>query len=58
MQIEGDIERSRKDLIERPDFTLAGVFNAFTGYSQARIGANEFKSGLERLGVMCDIDEV
>lgn len=37
---------------------MAGVFNIFSGYSQARIGGTELLGGLERLGVSCDITDV
>lgn len=39
----------------RSDFTLAGAFNIFTGYSQSRITASDLLYGLERLGVVCDV---
>jgi hypothetical protein len=42
-------------LAVRQDFTVAGVFNMFTGYSTARISANDLMFGLERIGVACDI---
>ena len=45
----------KKDLAMRSDFTLAGAFNLFTGYSNSRINANDLLYGLERLGVVSDI---
>ena len=33
MAIEGGLETAKKELAIRPDFTLAGAFNLFTGYS-------------------------
>lgn len=36
----------------RPDFTLAGAFNLFTGYSQTRLTADDLSGGVERLGVV------
>jgi hypothetical protein len=33
LAIEASLEMSKKDLAIRPDFTLAGAFNFFTGYS-------------------------
>jgi hypothetical protein len=38
MMVEGSLEQAKRELKERSDFTLPGVFNTFTGYSQARIG--------------------
>jgi hypothetical protein len=58
LALEGQLEASKVDLRERIDFTLAGVFNIFSGYSQARIGGTELLAGLERLGVSCDISDV
>jgi hypothetical protein len=52
------LEASKIELRERIDFTLAGVFNIFSGYSQARIGSSELLAGLERLGVTCNIEDV
>jgi len=31
--IEVNLEEAKRDLALRPDFTLAGAFNFFTGYS-------------------------
>ena len=45
----------KKEIAIRSDFTLAGAFNLFTGYSQTRISAQDLLYGLERLGVVCDI---
>lgn len=55
LAIEGDLDKIKKELAMKRDFTLAGAFNIFTGYSQARISSNDFLYGLERLGVVCDI---
>lgn len=55
LAVEGSLEASKKELAVKSDFTLAGAFNLFTGYSQARITANDLLYGLERLGVVCDI---
>ena len=55
LALEGHLEASKGDLRERVDFTLAGIFNTFSGYSQARIGGAELMAGLERLGVSCDM---
>jgi hypothetical protein len=33
LAIEGGLEQIKKDLAVRSDFTLAGAFNLFTGYS-------------------------
>lgn len=54
LAIEGGLEQAKKELAMRSDFTLAGAFNIFTGYSQARISHHDFLYGLERLGVVCD----
>lgn len=58
LMVEGLLEATRQELKSRPDFTLPGVFNTFSGYSQARIGPQDLQSGLERLGVICDLKEV
>ena len=55
LAIEGGLEQIRRDLAVRSDFTLAGAFNLFTGYSQSRITASDLLYGLERLGVVCDV---
>jgi len=55
LAIEGGLEHIKKELAVRQDFTLAGAFNLFTGYSQSRITSNDLLYGLERLGVVCDI---
>lgn len=33
LAVEGEVERGKGELKARVDFTLAGVFNIFTGYS-------------------------
>jgi hypothetical protein len=33
LAIEVNLEEAKRDLALRPDFTLAGAFNFFTGYS-------------------------
>jgi len=54
MAIEGSLEQLKCEIAKRSDFTLAGAFNFFSGYSSARITANDLLSGLDRLGVICD----
>ena len=48
----------KRELALRHDFTLAGAFNVFTGYSQDRLTADEIHSAFERLGVVCDLQDV
>lgn len=55
MSHEGLVEDLKRELSKREDFTLAGAFNLFTGYSQTRIVGSDFLFGLERLGVKADI---
>lgn len=55
LAIEGGLEQIKKDVSVKSDFSLAGAFNLFTGYSQARVTPNDLLYGLERLGVVCDI---
>ena len=57
MAIERSIEDLKRDLCLKQDFTLAGAFNLFSGYSQSRITNSDFLFGLERLGVICDITD-
>ena len=57
LAIEGSLDQVKRELAMKRDFTLAGAFNVFTGYSQARISANDFLYGLERLGVVCDLQD-
>jgi Ca2+-binding EF-hand superfamily protein len=52
MAIEGGLESIKKELAARHDFTLAGAFNMFTGYSQTRLSVDDLVSGVERLGVV------
>jgi hypothetical protein len=33
LAIEGGLEQIKRELAQRQDFTLAGAFNLFTGYS-------------------------
>lgn len=42
----------------RSDFSLAGAFNLFCGYSPNKISAEEMMGGLERLGVVCELSDV
>jgi len=58
LSLEGDLEQARMELRELADFTLPGIFNLFTGYSQARIGPNEILGGLERIGLFASIDDL
>ncbi|CDW85848.1 ef hand family protein [Stylonychia lemnae] len=58
LAIESGLELAKKELALRPDFTLAGAFNFFTGYSQDRLSSDEIFQGFERLGVVCDISDV
>ncbi|CDW76041.1 ef hand family protein [Stylonychia lemnae] len=58
MKFEGEVEYLKRDLAGKQDFTLAGVFNMFTGYSQTRINASDILYGLERLEIQCDIADV
>ena len=58
LAIEVNLEEAKRDLALRPDFTLAGAFNFFTGYSQSRLAADDLKIGFERLGIVCSVDEV
>ena len=55
LAIEGGLEQQKKELAARSDFTLAGAFNLFTGYSHSRISGSDMLYGFERLGVVCDI---
>lgn len=56
--IEVNLEEAKRDLALRPDFTLAGAFNFFTGYSQSRLNAEDLKIGFERLGIVCNIEDI
>ena len=58
MAIEGGLEDVKKELSNRPDFTLAGAFNLFTGYSQTRLTVEDLVSGVERLGVVASVSDV
>jgi hypothetical protein len=58
LAVENGLEVAKKELALRSDFTLAGAFNFFTGYSQSRITAEELLVGLERLGVICEISDL
>jgi len=58
MRLEGEVEYLKRELASKQDFTLAGVFNMFTGYSQTRINASDILYGLERLEILCDIADV
>ena len=55
LAIEGSVESIKRELAVKSDFTLAGAFNIFSGYSQARITASDLLYGMERLGVVSDI---
>ena len=55
--LEGSLEFIKKELASRSDFTLAGAFNMFTGYSQARISSSELLHGFEKLNIVCDISD-
>ena len=55
LAVEGGLELIKRELAVKPDFTLAGAFNLFTGYSQSRVSSNDLLFGFERLGVVCDI---
>lgn len=55
MSFEGNLERLKKELAMRSDFTLAGAFNLFTDYSQARISPCDILYGFEKLRIKCDI---
>jgi len=57
LAIEGGLERAKKDLALRHDFTLAGIFRLFSDNTHGRINANELLFGLEKLGVSCDISD-
>lgn len=41
----------------RNDFSLAGAFNLFTGYSNSKINDKDLLYGLEKLGIVCDISD-
>lgn len=58
LSIELNIEQAKRELAMRSDFTLAGAFNFFSGYSQSRLSLDELRIGFERLGVVCDEDDV
>jgi hypothetical protein len=58
LAIESGLELAKKELALRSDFTLAGAFNHFTGYSQDRLSIDDIFQGFERLGVVCDISDV
>jgi hypothetical protein len=53
--MEGGLEKAKRELAVRSDFTLAGAFNLFTSYSQSRICASDLLYGFEKLGIVCDI---
>ena len=57
LAIEGGLERCKRELTQRQDFTLAVVFSMFTSNTHGRIDANELLFGLEKLGVTCDISD-
>jgi hypothetical protein len=57
MAIEHSLEDIKRDLAQRGDFTLAGAFNLFSGYSQARISHSDVVYGLERMGIQIDNDD-
>jgi hypothetical protein len=57
LAIEGGLERSKKELVLRPDFTLAGTFSRFCDNTHGRINADDLLFGLEKLGVTCDISD-
>jgi Ca2+-binding EF-hand superfamily protein len=52
MAIEGGLESIKKELANRHDFTLAGAFNMFTGYSSTRLSVDDLVTGMERIGVV------
>lgn len=52
---EQEIEIIKRQLAKRDDFTLAGVFNLFSGSNQSRINASDLLYGMERLSISCDI---
>jgi hypothetical protein len=55
LAIEGTLEKVKRELVLRHDFTLAGAFKRFTDNTHGRINANDLLFGLEQLGVACDI---
>lgn len=52
--IERSVEDLKRELALKQDFTLAGAFNLFSGYSHSKITNSDFTFGLERLGIVCD----
>eukprot|EP00347_Sterkiella_histriomuscorum_P020122 403339023 len=55
IKFEQDIEVLKRQLSQKGDITLAGLFNLFTGQSQSRINAGDLLYGFERLSLSCDI---
>lgn len=55
LAIEGNLEKVKKELVLRHDFTLAGAFKRFSDNTHGRINANDLLFGLEQMGISCDI---
>lgn len=47
LAIEGNLEKVKKELVLRHDFTLAGAFKRFSDNTHGRINANDLLFGLE-----------
>ncbi len=56
--MEGGLDQFKRDLATVKDFSLAGAFNYFAGYSHARISASELRAGFEKQGIACDQAEI
>ncbi len=57
LAIEGNLEKVKKELVIRHDFTLAGAFRKFSDNTHGRINSNDLLYGLERLGVSLDLSD-
>jgi hypothetical protein len=55
LAIEGNLEKVKKELVVRHDFTLAGAFKRFSDNTHGRINSNDLLFGLEQMGLACDI---
>jgi hypothetical protein len=56
LDMEHRLEQEKAKLSFASDFSLAGAFNIFSGYSEARVTNTDLILGLERLSVtrLCD----
>jgi len=54
---EHRIEQEKIKLSFSKDFSLAGTFNLFSGYSQARVSNTDFMLAAEQMGVLRECDQ-